>query len=252
MAKIPPLDAALLALTIEEIQHISDAFNFLHYGLREATGRFQNSGAQDGGRDGVIHALESVLKFFTVIERTGVYPFIVAEGVHAPIALLFDALMSLDDGKVSLMLAPKKRSGRARASSFYNGLKGIAVFTVQRLQATGVNLPEARRMVATILAKQGIRPARKGSPDGTGQLSGRTLRKWQDDIGLNMEATTTYREAEAAHLKEALEACGLSVVPTGSTADDLLLQRLAAADLRRVYLERLSTYIGRTRSQETT
>ena len=110
MAKIPPADV----LTPEEVQHISDAFNFLHHGLREATGRFERSGAQDGGRDGVIHALECVLKFFTVIERTGSYPFIVAEGVHAPIARLFDALMSLDDGKVSLLLAPKKGSGRAR------------------------------------------------------------------------------------------------------------------------------------------
>ena len=126
------------------------------------------------------------------------------------------------------------------------------MFTVQRMQSTGVNLPEARQIVATVLAKKGIRPARKGSAEGTGQISAGTLRKWQDDIGINMEATKTLREAEAAHLKEVLERCGVSALPTGSTADDLLLQRFAAADLRRDYADKLAAYIVRTRSQEAT
>ena len=118
------------------------------------------------------------MKFFTVIERTGVYPLIVAEGVHAPIALLFDALMSLDDGKVSLMLAPKKRSGRAHASSFYNGLKGIAVFTVQRLQATGVKLdgwlqPFWQSRVFGLLAK--VPPMEPASSAGARCANGKTI-----------------------------------------------------------------------------
>jgi hypothetical protein len=252
MAEIPSNDAAACVLTEEGIQHISDAFDYLYHGLKEAMRRFENPDAQDAGRDGAIHALEYVLKFFTVIERTGVYPFIAAEGVHAPLARLHSDLMSLDDGMVSAMLMRKKKSGRARASSFYDGLKGIVVFTVRRLRATGVSLPEARRMVASVLAKQGIQPAREGSRGGTGELTDRTLRKWQDDIGINETATDALRQAEAAHLKEVLEGFGLSALPTGSTVDELLLQHFKPARLQLAYLDRLRVHIAKTRGQETT
>jgi hypothetical protein len=155
MAEESAADAARCVLTQEEIHHISDAFNFLYHGLREAKSRFENPVAHDGGRDGAIHALEYVLKFFTVLERTEVYPLIVRDGVHAPLARLYSDLMSLDDGMVSAMIAPIKKRGRARASAAYDALKGIAAFTVRRLTATGIRPLEARKLVASELAKRG-------------------------------------------------------------------------------------------------
>lgn len=244
--------AGQCALSREEIQHISDSFNFLYHGLKEAKRRFENPAAEDGGRDGAVHALEYVLKFFTALERNGVYPLIVRDGVQAPLARLLGDLESLDDGLVSAMLVPKKKSGRARANVFYDGIKGIAVFTARRLTATGIPPAEARKRVASELATLGIRPARKGSDDGSGRFSERTLRKWQDDIGANVTATDTLTQLEAAHLEEVLKGFGLSVLPAGSTADDLLRQRCEGADLQRAYLVKLGAYIARTRSQETT
>jgi hypothetical protein len=88
MAEGSAADAAQCVLSHEEIQHISDAFNFLYHGLREAKSRFEDPVADDAGRDAAIHALEYVLKFFTVLHETGVYPLIVNDGVHAPLARL--------------------------------------------------------------------------------------------------------------------------------------------------------------------
>jgi hypothetical protein len=254
MAEESAADAAQCTLSQEEIQHLADAFNFLYHGLKEAQQRFANLAAQDGGRDGAIHALEYVIKFFTCLEQTGVYPLIVRDGVHAPLARLFDDLMSLDNGMVSAMLLPKKKRGRARASGAYDGLKGIAVFTVRRLASTGVSLPEARKMVASKLAEQDVRPARKGSMHGSGLFSERTLRKWQEDIGFNDTSTDTLTRLEGAHVKEVLGGLGLSALPTGLTADDLLLQNqsIPVADLRRAYLDQLTAFVASTRGQETT
>jgi hypothetical protein len=153
---------------------------------------------------------------------------------------------------VSAMLTPVKKHGRARASGSYDALKGVVVFTVRRLRATGISFPEASKMVASELAKQGIRPARKGSKHGSEQLSKRTLRKWQEDIGFNKTATDTLTQLESAHLKEVLESFGIPTLPTGSTTDDLLRQRFGAGDLQRAYLGRLAVYIANTRSEETT
>jgi hypothetical protein len=252
MAEESATDAAQCVLSPEEIQHISDAFNFLYHGLREAKARFENPAAHDGGRDGAIHALEYVLKFFTALEGTEVYPLIVRGGVHAPLVRLYSDLMSLNDGMVSAMLAPMKKRGRARAGAAYDAMKGIAAFTVRRLTATGIRPPEARKVVASELAKLGIRPTRKGSEEGVREFSERTLRKWQEDIGFNETATNTLRRLEVAHLMETLQHFGLLSIPTGSTADDLLLLHFRPIDLQRVYLDKMAAYIGRTRSRETT
>jgi hypothetical protein len=222
----------------------AEAFSDLWAGLREAKRRFKTG--QDAGRDGAIHAVESVLKFLQRFDP------VQSEALQAPLARLFDDLMSLDDGVVSNMLTPRKKRGRGRVSGFYDSLKGVAVFTVLRLAANEISLPQARAMVAGKLAELGIRPARKGSRDGTGRFSERTLRKWQEDIRFNKTATDTLSQLEAGHLTEVLEGFRLSALPTGSTADDLLRQRFRPAQLWHVYLDKMTEYIANTRSQETT
>jgi len=218
----------------------ADALNFLWEGLREAKQRFQSG--QDAGRDGAIHAVETVVKFL------GLFDPVRKEALHAPLARLFDDLMSLNDGMASAMLVPKKKSGRARASGAYNVMKAVAVFTVQRLAAIGMRVRDARKMVAGKLASIGIRPARKGDRDGPGEFSERTLRKWRDDIGINETATAALAELEAGHLQEVLEGFGLSALPAGSTVDSLLLQRFPPADLRSAWLVKMTHYIANTRS----
>jgi hypothetical protein len=252
MGKESAEDAAQHVLSEQEIRDLSDAFNFLYHGLKEAKQRFENRTVCDNGRDGAVHALEYILKFFTVLERAGVYPFIIRDGVHAPLARLFDDLMSLDNGRVPPMLLPKKKSGRARASATYDGLKGIAVFTVRRLEATGLGLTEARKIVADELARAGIRPARKGSRHGSGLVSERTLRDWSDDIDLNETAKKVLGRLEAAFLREVLDGLELPALPTGSTPDDRLLQSYPTKGLRRAHLAKLTEYLARMRSQETT
>jgi hypothetical protein len=56
----------------------------------EANRLFQ-AGMNDG-REGAIHSVESVLKFLRQIPQIG------DQGLTAPLARLFDALMNLDDG----------------------------------------------------------------------------------------------------------------------------------------------------------
>jgi hypothetical protein len=198
----------------------TEALNFLCEGLKEAKQRFQ--AGQDGGRDGAIHALEMVLKFL------GLFEPVRAAALHAPLARLFTDLMALDDGEVSPLLAPRKRSGRARANPAYDALKGAVVFTVQRLAATGLTQPEARRIVADEMARLGVRPARKGSNLGSGRFSERTLRKWQDDIGINETATDTLKLLEVEHSREVLV--------------------LEGADLQRRRLDRLAAFVAITRT----
>jgi hypothetical protein len=228
--------------------NVEEAFAFLYAELREANRRFQAGG--DAGRDGAIHALETVLKFLHKFQP------VLNEALHAPLARLFIDLMALDDGSVSPLLKPKRRSGGAPASGLYDAEKGIAVFTVRRLVAAGVKHAAACTMVANRLVKEGVRPARRGSRGGSGQLGARTLRKWQEDIaadvGCHTIAAQTLREVEAGHLQEALAGMGLSVLPEGITLDSLLLSNFPAAALQRAHLDRLSQLIKNLRAAETT
>jgi hypothetical protein len=73
------------SLSLQQIEAISRAFDFLFNGLREARCRFESG--NESGRDGAIHALETVLKFLSHFEPTH------AEAPHSPLVALFDALM---------------------------------------------------------------------------------------------------------------------------------------------------------------
>jgi hypothetical protein len=227
---------------------ITQAFDFLFLGLREAKRVFETG--DDAGREGAIHAVEIVIKFLSRFD------LVKSESLHAPLARLFTDLMALNDGVASTMLKPKARSGRARSSGAYDALKGIAVFTVRRLEATGMQPVEARKTVASTLDKLNVRPARKGSDGGTGQITERTVRTWEGqiaaDVGCHTVPAQTLKEAEEKNIEEVVTGIGLSGLPEDSTPDKLLLPRYAIKDLRRFYLDRLANYVENTRSAETT
>jgi hypothetical protein len=199
-----------IAPSAEELAAVEAGFSELYRGLTEAKQLFETG--HTSGRKGAIHALESVLKF---LEKSAV---VRSHALHTPLARLFDDLMSLDDGKASGILTPsaRPRGGRSRASGFYDGLKALAVFTVRRLKATGMAPIEARKIVASELTKLRARPTRKGSAGGTGQITERTLRGWQEeiaaDVGCRSTAAQTLRDKEAAYLQEVITGMGLSTL----------------------------------------
>jgi hypothetical protein len=236
------------SLSPEQIQALHQAFDFLYSGLREAKRLFETN--DDSGREGAIHSVEIVIKFLSLFKP------VLAEALHAPLGRLHADLIALNDGTRPAMLRPIPRSGRAPASSAYDAFKGVSVFTVRRLEATGMDPTTARKTVAAQLVKLEIRPARRGSSRGSGQISERTLRGWQEeiaaDVGCHMTPCQTLREAERAQRDEVLARMGLYDLPEGSTPDTLLLSRFPVAQIRQNYIDGLASYIERTRSSETT
>jgi hypothetical protein len=114
--------------TAEQLAAIEAAFNELHKGLHEATKLFVEG--EDAERRGVIDALKAVIEF--LLKSSAIN----SQGHFLPLARLYDDLLALDAGKASKLLTPKTRSGRAPASGFEEGLKGLAVFIVRRLAKT--------------------------------------------------------------------------------------------------------------------
>jgi hypothetical protein len=191
-------------------------------------------------RDAPLYALDAVVRFLMLFEQVH------AESLVTLLARLFGDLKSLDDGTVSAMLAPAKRPGRACAGGFYNHLKGISIFIVQRLKASGMSEREARKAVAQELNRQGIRPARRGSSEGHGLFSERTIKKWAEDIaadvGMSTPAAQEFRQCQEGYLHRILDEVGISSLPTGSTADELELSRIGVGEFRRAYLDKLGQY----------
>jgi hypothetical protein len=171
-------------LSAEQIQAITEAFDFLDAGLREAKQRFQTG--EHGGRDGSIHALETVIKFLSLYET------VQTEALYAPLSALFNALMSLDDGEVQPILRKAKRKGRGRASAGRESFKGIIAATVHGLSEDGVLLAEAFELVASHLNKEGILAERGRFP----KITARTVRGWYEgvaaDVGRHVEAAQTF------------------------------------------------------------
>jgi hypothetical protein len=185
---------ASTAPSAEDLAAIKMAFNALYNGLVEAKQLFE-AGRNDG-RDGAIHAVESIPKF---LQKSAP---IRSLGFHAPLIALFDALMSLDDGEVRPILKKRFRrtGGRGRASGMRESIKGAVVFTVHALHATELPLPAAHKLVASALQKQGV-TAERGRDGG---VTARTVRGWCADV-----AADVGRRGEAARTFELLKGCSL-------------------------------------------
>jgi hypothetical protein len=186
---------------------ISEAFDVLFAHLLEAKRRFENG--DQAGRDGVVHALEAVLKFLALFEQ------VQSASLHAPLTALFDALLHLDDGETHPMLQKVGRSGRARASAGRESLKGIVAFTVDRLCALGTSPPEAHVTVAGTLESEEVSPAR-----GNGPVTARTVRLWCQRV-----AADVGRHGEAAQVFDFLQ-CTAAARGELDSPKELLLDRL--------------------------
>ena len=172
----------------EDVAALGATFNALYKGLIEAKQVFDSG--RNEGREGVIHAVETVLKF---LAKSGP---IRSHGLHAPLAALFDALMSLDDGVVLPILKKARRTGRGRASAMRESIKGAVAFTAYALHATGQSVPAAHKLVASALQKQGVTTER-GRDQG---VTTRTVRGWCEDVAADVS-----RESEAAQTFDRLQ-----------------------------------------------
>ena len=158
----------------KDLAAMKETFNALYKGLDEARQLFENG--RNNGRDGVIHAVECVLK---LLEKSDP---IRSHGLHAPLVALFDALMNLDDGVVRPILKKAQRPGRGRASAMRESIKGTAAFTVHALRETGLQMRAAQASVARCLQKEGV-TAERGRAR---RIAARTVRGWCEDVAADV------------------------------------------------------------------
>jgi hypothetical protein len=173
------------------------AFEDLFNDLRDAKGLFE--AGDRGGREGAIHALESVVKFL------GRFRPVLDEALHAPLAALLDALLSLEDGAAAPLLKPITHAGRSRAGALRESFIGAVAFAVDRLCAAGLRPREAQEFIAQVLTDQGIKAGRGRFPEITAD----TVRSWHDRISADVEATgeaaQTYKALNDEQLSPPLE-----------------------------------------------
>jgi hypothetical protein len=168
-----------------DLGRLNEGLAYLFQELRKATELHQSN--TNAGREGAIHSVETTIKFLSLFAP------VISLRLHAPLGVLCDALMSLDDGKALPLLKPAKKLGRMRASALRGSLIGGAVFTVKRLTETGMKAPAAHQAVASALKRVGIKPARGRAEKS---ITARTIRGWCEevsvDVGRHGEAAQTY------------------------------------------------------------
>jgi hypothetical protein len=164
------------------------ALDYLVGGLREAKDLFE--GGDRGGREGAIHALETVIKFL------GCFRPVLDDGLHAPLVTLLDGLLSLDDGAVAPLLKRSPQPGRPRAGGLRESIIGSAVFAVDRLHAAGMRPRQAEEFVAEVLTAGGLTAARGRFPEITAD----TVHVWRDKVAIdneaNGEAARTFKDLQ--------------------------------------------------------
>jgi hypothetical protein len=208
----------------EDLAALEAAFNALYKGLVEAKQLFESG--RNNGREGAIYAVESVLKF---LEKSG---SVLSYGLHAPLVELFNALMNLDDGEVRPILKKARRTGRGRASAMRESIRGAVAFTVHALHASGLQMPDARSLVADALQRQEVK-AKRGRDQG---VTARTVRGWCEDV-----ATDVSRRGEAAQMYDRLMGDpDLRVVTNG----------LPPKEAQKGLLELLAELLKKTRAHE--
>jgi hypothetical protein len=205
-----------------DLLRLNEGLAYLFHELDRATELHRSD--PNAGREGVIHSVETAVKFLSLFAP------VISSVLHAPLGVLLDALMSLDDGRVLPVLKPAKKTGRSRASALRMSLIGGAAFTVKRLTETGMQAPAARKAVADTLRAVGVKPARGGV------ITAQTVRGWcaevSADVGRRSEAAKTYDL--------------LMAEPMGYTTTN----ELPASQVRKVLVDRLAATAKIVRAQE--
>jgi hypothetical protein len=171
-------------VTPRDLNRLNEALAYIFHELRTAITLHQSNA--NAGREGVIHSVETTINFFSLFAP------VILSSLHSPLAVLHDALMNLDDGRVLPLLKPSKKTGRPRASAMRGALIGAAAFTVKRLTETGMQAATAHKVVAHKLKSMAVRAGRGRA----GTMTARTIRGWCEevnaDVGRRGEAAQTY------------------------------------------------------------
>ena len=93
-----------------------------------------------------------------------------------PMIALIEGLAFLNRGDVLDLLkkAPERKGGRPQTTLQRSALQACAVAAVEELKCLKVSKPQARKMVAKILADEGFKA------DGGGPITRRTIQTWQE------------------------------------------------------------------------
>jgi hypothetical protein len=157
----------------DDLSRLNEALQLLFGELREAAELYRS--AENGGRDGARRAVGAVAKFLTSFQA------VKEEKLQAPLLLLVNALIALDNNLVEPMVKPRSRRGRAPATLARQTVKAAAAYVVRRFQDFGCNRTAACQDVAKQLRELRIKPDR-----GSGQITARTVREWCDAINADI------------------------------------------------------------------
>ena len=207
-----------------DLAQLNEGLRWLLGELREATELHRNS--VNGGRAGAFRAVKTVTAFLMLFDRVN------TEGLQAHLALLADALKSLDSNMVEPMMKALPLSGRAPASDARQSMKGVAAYVVCRLQDIGIDRATACKDVATQLVACDVKPDR-----GSGKITARTVRAWCEansaDVGRHGALAQTFHDLRS------------------DPENNEQLNKLPRAKARRMLIDRLANVARRTRANET-
>ena len=190
----------------------------LFAGLEQANRLFVERG--DAGRLGVIAWLNAFDQFLSLFEGS--------IDLRQPGGALLNAFVSLNEGQRPPLLEPRKRQGRAPASTLRECDMGHAVATVHALCGTGLGRKKPYEQVAKVCREAGLKPTRKGAKDSQGQepvVTAHTVRYWDrkiaEDVGRHSEAAKAFdhlRQSWAANaqgIAQVIEIKGVEAVRKG-------------------------------------
>src|SRR5215207_1801951 len=141
-------DPSLAEHRLHAIEH---AFNELEGRLTESCKALHSSLSPETALEVATSSLKAVLGFLEVSPRM--------YRQTDPLLRLYADLRSLQKGSRPPMLNPKWRDKRPPAPLLYHALKGVTVFTINRIMGLGLSRADARIAVAKILNQRGVTAA---------------------------------------------------------------------------------------------
>jgi hypothetical protein len=194
-----------------------ELLNSFYESMTDANLQFRNG--KDGGRAGVIKALDMAIAFLCLFEP------LQEDGLLDPLVNLDNALRALDHNNVQPLLVPRRRHSRSPASEFRIIIQSLSIYVSDSLIALGVPQREACKRVAKVLEKKGIK-----SNGSSGSVSERTIRGWRERASKELTKDTSL----AKSLRATRESDPLrSITDKPNTASEKMILMILGATLDR-------------------
>jgi len=148
------------------------ALSFLFQNLRNAQKMYLRADAQNGGRDGIIRALDSVIEFLRHFEEPR------EEHLALPLVKLTAALRDLENGTQYPLVAKRKKGGKPGNPITRKEMMGAASVALRKAVKQGVNEEEMAKNIAKLLNKLGI----ENQGNGKKNIEATTVMEWKNKI----------------------------------------------------------------------